>query len=130
MGLEVAAQVVGAGPKFVDLIADHDAVVDLAKRVPLQAAIGDRVENGTHRLPGREIPEVMHADVPFVARATKHVRISARRVMALQDEHALSAVAGEQRRGAKSANSGADYYRVVRAARVIALVRFGDFASS
>ena len=71
----------------------------------------------------------MHADVPFVARAAKDVGVSARRVMALHDEHTFPAVAGEQCRGAKSANSGADYYRVVRAARVMAVVRFGDSTS-
>ena len=96
------------------LAAEDETVVHRAHVGPLQRSVAEHVEDRAQHRTGLNVTDVVHADVPLVARPVEDVRVAAERVVALEDEHALARVAGEKGGGAEAADAGADDDGVVR----------------
>ncbi len=94
--------------QVVGLAADDDPVIDLAHVGPLDPAVADVVEHRAHGGAGCHVADVVHPDVPVVARAVERVRVAARGVVPLEDEHLLPAVLGQHGGAGKPADSRSD----------------------
>jgi hypothetical protein len=76
-----------AARELVRLAGHDDAVVDVAHVGPRERAVGDVVEDPSQPAARRRVPDVVHADVPFVSGTMEDVGEPAGRVVALEDEH-------------------------------------------
>ena len=100
--------------EIVGAPVDEHAVVDVGHWVPVESPAGNVVEHLTHHRFGFvNLADVVHADVPFVTGAMKHVREAARRVVALQHQDPLAGVFGEQRGGGEAPDAGTDHDGVI-----------------
>ena len=115
--------------QVVGLAADDDPVIDLAHVGPLDAAVTDLVEHRAHGGAGCHVADVVHPDVPVVPRAVERVRVAARGVVPLEDEHLLTAVLGQHGGAGEPADSRSDDDGVVVPGHRMTRVGLGDLSA-
>lgn len=95
--LEPVAKTFRAARKLVFAAAQDDTIVDVRHGLPLKAPIRQVIEGGAYRrIRIVHLADVMNPDVPLVARPAEHVSETARRVMTLKHQNAMTGVAGEE----------------------------------
>ena len=124
--LHALDEALGPGHVVEGAVAEVDAIVDVRERRPVERAVGEPVEEGPHGALRPDLPDVVHADVPLVARPREGVREAARGVVALEHEHSLFSVLCEHGGGGESADAGADHDGVVGPRGALLLVGEAD----
>jgi hypothetical protein len=90
-------------------VAEEDAIVDVGHVAPLEAALGQMIEDAAEqRLRIANAADVMDADVPLETGPAEHMGKAAGRIVALEYEDTLSAVPGKQCGGGETAYARAN----------------------